>query len=92
MMLKVRLNYRPVAVSIEGESDFFRHYRGGIISKGCGSNLDHAILAVGYGTEKGKDYFIIKNSWGTSWGERGFARIAIDQCGITQEAVSVYVD
>ena len=85
-MLKVRLNYRPVAVSIEGESDFFRHYRGGIISKGCGSNLDHAILAVGYGTEKGQDYWMLKNSWGASWGLSGYVKIAPNQCGITTSA------
>ena len=90
MMMKVRLNYRPIAVSIEGENDFFRHYSGGVIKQGCGANLDHAVTAIGYGTDDGQDYFIIKNSWGKWWGESGFVRIAPDQCGVTLEGIAVY--
>lgn len=90
--MKVRLNYRPVAVSIEGENDFFRNYRSGVIKEGCGTNLDHAVLCIGYGVDNGQEYFIIKNSWGTGWGEKGYARIAPDQCGITLEPASVYVE
>lgn len=48
-LLKKRIYYKPVAVAIEGENDRFRHYAGGVITKGCGTNVDHAVLAVGYG-------------------------------------------
>ena len=80
-----------VAVAIEAENDFFYGYKGGIITTGCGTKLDHAVTAVGYGTENGQDYIIIKNSWGTSWGESGYARIAPDQCGITMYPAYVTV-
>jgi C1A family cysteine protease len=68
-------------------------YSGGIINSAkCGSNLDHGVLVVGYGTEKGQDYWILKNSWGASWGESGYFRIKRDMtqdgtgiCGLQEE-------
>jgi len=61
-------------------------------SKLCGTSLDHAVTAVGYGTESGKDYYLVRNSWGTSWGDKGYIKIAavdgLGICGIQQ--VSVY--
>ena len=52
-------------------------YKGGIISgSSCGTNLDHAVNMVGYGTENGQDFWILRNSYGTSWGERGYFRVA----------------
>jgi len=54
-------------------------YTGGIINSArCGTNLDHGVLVVGYGSENGSDYWILKNSWGPSWGESGFFRIQKD--------------
>ena len=67
----------PVSVAIEADSWVFQLYFGGIISsQSCGTNLDHGVLVVGYGTESGQDYWILKNSWGPSWGESGYFRIA----------------
>jgi C1A family cysteine protease len=52
-------------------------YKGGIISSSsCGTNVDHAVNLVGYGSENGKDFWIVRNSWGTSWGEKGYFRVA----------------
>ena len=68
-------------------------YTGGILdSDACGTQLDHAVTAVGYGKEGDKEYYIIRNSWGPSWGENGYIKIAAVEgdgiCGIQQ--VSVY--
>ena len=47
----------------------------------CGHNLDHAVTAVGYGVENGKEYYIIRNSWGADWGEQGYVRMAAGKDG-----------
>jgi len=64
----------PVSVLIEADEDVFQFYTSGIISTGCGASLDHAVLAVGYDSTA----FIVKNSWGTSWGDQGFVYISTD--------------
>jgi len=74
--LKAAVNKGPVSISIEADQTAFQYYNGGIISSGCGSQTDHGVLAVGYGD----GYWIVKNSWGPNWGEKGYVRIA-DQAG-----------
>lgn len=70
------INKQPVSMGIAASSSVFRLYRSGIItSTSCGTMLNHAVLAVGYGSQNGIDYIIIKNSWGTTWGEKGYVRI-----------------
>merc|ERR1712146_632434 len=78
---------QPVSVAIEADQTSFQAYGGGVLSKSCGSKVDHGVLLVGYGTENGVDYWKIKNSWGGSWGEKGFVRIerglsGAGECGI----------
>ncbi|XP_002977185.2 senescence-specific cysteine protease SAG39 [Selaginella moellendorffii] len=65
----------PVTVGICGSDQNFQNYRSGILSGQCSNSRDHAVLVIGYGTEGGMPYWIIKNSWGTSWGENGFMKI-----------------
>lgn len=88
-LIKAALNVGPVNVAVAAGNNVFMDYTGGIITEadGCPTDIDHAILAVGYGTENGVEYYIVKNSWGTDWGEEGYVRIqAIDGrtgvCGI----------
>ncbi|XP_030749400.1 cathepsin L-like proteinase [Sitophilus oryzae] len=79
----------PVVVGID--ADYMKYYSNGIFTEsGCpqdSASLDHAVLVIGYGSEDGSDYWIIKNSWGTAWGESGFIRFArgVNQCGIITE-------
>lgn len=76
--LKQAVAKGPVSVAIEADTSVFQHYTGGVISSSmCGTNLDHGVLVVGYGTESdGTDYWIVKNSWGETWGENGYVKIA----------------
>jgi len=68
----------PVAIGIDVNCcGHFQHYGTGIIpSSSTCSQPDHAVLLVGYGTDSGMDYWKVKNSWGTTWGESGYFRIA----------------
>jgi cathepsin L len=75
----------PVSVAIEADQYAFQGYNGGIITSGCGTRLDHGVLAVGYGTDAGQEYFLVKNSWGASWGDSGYVKMAPDQCGVTMQ-------
>jgi len=83
----------PVSVAIEADQRAFQFYRGGILTTGCGQQLDHGVVAVGYGTEAGQDYFIVRNSWGASWGEKGYIRIAMGSnlCGVADDATIAQV-
>ncbi|TGZ66238.1 hypothetical protein CRM22_005423 [Opisthorchis felineus] len=68
--------YGPVAISVDSRLQSFKDYRGDIYSDPlCGKDSDHAMLAVGYSEENGIPYWIIKNSWGESWGEDGYLRL-----------------
>lgn len=75
--LKIAVAQQPVSVAIEADQASFQLYNGGVIAKGCGTNLDHGVLVVGYGTDASLGpYWKLKNSWGGSWGESGYFRVA----------------
>ncbi|KAL8460650.1 hypothetical protein ACS0TY_032244 [Phlomoides rotata] len=92
--LMVAVAGQPVAVSVDASGAGFQFYKSGVFTGECGTDLDHGVTVVGYGTENGKlKYWIVKNSWGTSWGEEGYMRLERDivqregQCGIAMEAL-----
>ncbi|CDW72368.1 UNKNOWN [Stylonychia lemnae] len=89
--LKQAIQVQPVSIAVAAAGSTFRLYKSGIItSSACGTSLDHAVLLVGYGSQNGQSYWIVKNSWGTTWGESGYVRILDDGkngagiCGMLQ--------
>ena len=97
--LKSALNLGPISVGVQGDQDAFRLYSGGILDNvnDCGKDLNHAILAIGYGydTSLNEEYFLIKNQWGTGWGENGYVRIstsANDVCGVLDYAQYAFIN
>ncbi|KAH9616545.1 hypothetical protein KSS87_004262 [Heliosperma pusillum] len=79
-----------VAVAIEGGGRDFQLYDSGIFTGKCGTALDHGVAIIGYGSEDGLDYWIVRNSWGGDWGEKGYIRMQRNTkraglCGIAIE-------
>jgi cathepsin L len=77
----------PVSVAIEADQEVFQFYKSGVFDDPtCGDQLDHGVLAVGYDTQGKKGYWIVKNSWGDSWGNKGYILMARKdgegECGI----------
>lgn len=88
------LTQQPVSVAIEADQKSFQLYQSGVFTGECGTTLDHGVLVVGYGTMSGADYYRIKNSWGTTWGDAGYIYIGRGsqfnagqgQCGVLLQA------
>ncbi len=88
------INLQPVSVAIDASTTTFQSYTGGVITSGCGTSIDHAVVAVGYGTDTttGQAYFLIRNSWGTSWGLNGFVYIGQSATGTAPGYCAVNTD
>jgi len=88
------LNQQPVSVAIQADQRDFQLYSSGVYTAKCGTVLDHGVLAIGYDSQDNEDYYIVKNSWGITWGEQGYIKLGRGpqynegqgQCGILLEA------
>merc|ERR1719446_77231 len=81
---------QPVSIAVEADKRVFQSYKSGIMTGDCGTKLDHGILAVGYGTENGQDYWKVKNSWGAVWGDEGYVKLlrgkkGAGECGLLSQ-------
>eukprot|EP00475_Leptophrys_vorax_P012976 TRINITY_DN1934_c0_g1_i1.p1 TRINITY_DN1934_c0_g1~~TRINITY_DN1934_c0_g1_i1.p1 ORF type:complete len:335 (+),score=86.34 TRINITY_DN1934_c0_g1_i1:49-1053(+) len=92
--LKQAVAQQPVSVTIEADQRGFQFYKSGVFNGACGTNLDHAVVAVGYGVESnGMMYWLVRNSWGQNWGEQGYIRLVrhdgsgSGQCGIALQSL-----
>ncbi|KAL6330581.1 hypothetical protein AAG906_040512 [Vitis piasezkii] len=91
--LQKAVAHQPVAVAIDAGGFEFQFYTSGVFTGQCGTELDHGVAAVGYGIgDDGMKYWLVKNSWGTGWGEEGYIRMQRDVtakeglCGIAMQA------
>lgn len=83
------LSKQPVSIAIQADQRDFQLYKSGIFTGDCGTNLDHGVLAVGYG----EDYYLVKNSWSSSWGDGGYIKLGkgseynhgAGQCGMLMQ-------
>jgi len=92
---------QPISVGIEADQREFQLYKSGVFTGTCGTDIDHGVVLVGYGTdeESGLDNYKIKNSWGKSWGEEGYMRMGRGveynegdgQCGILLDGINVII-
>ena len=83
----------PLSAGIAAGTAYFQHYVNGILTNAvsCGKTLNHGIVIVGYGTASNVNYWLLRNSWGTSWGEHGYFRIVrgTDMCGVNDLLSSI---
>jgi len=90
--MKAAIAKQPISVAIEADQAPFQMYQSGIFDDAsCGTYLDHAVNLVGYGSENGQDYYLLRNSWGTGWGDSGYMKMAITGddsgvCGVQLDA------
>ncbi|KAL5989529.1 hypothetical protein ACLOJK_010421 [Asimina triloba] len=90
--LKAAAANQPISVAIDAAGMEFQFYASGIFDGPCGMQSNHAVTVVGYGREKESEFWIVKNSWGTTWGEHGYIRMKRNVaekeglCGIAMNA------
>ena len=98
--LMTALTKTIVSIAIEADQSSFQLYKSGVFTGKCGTNLDHAVALVGYGTMNGLDYYLLRNSWSIQWSENGYMMIGkgndpatgkpyndgAGQCGLLLEA------
>lgn len=95
--LQAAVAQQPVSVAVDAGGYGWQFYSGGVMTASCGTSLNHGVLAAGYGTLNGTPYWQVKNSWGTSWGQKGYILLkrgnstnTKGECGIAMVASFPY--
>ena len=87
--LKAAVAQQPVSIGVDAGA--LQFYTGGILRNNCGQQLDHAVVIVGYGTQNGTPFWLVKNSWGAGWGEKGYFQVlrrtdnGPSPCGVSEQ-------
>jgi len=78
----------PLSICVDAST--WQNYRGGIVTSNCGTQLDHCVQAVGLVQNGNPPYWVVRNSWGVTWGERGFIYLeyGVDMCGLALESTT----
>eukprot|EP00919_Chromeraceae_sp_WS-2016_P026186 GHVR01061931.1.p1 GENE.GHVR01061931.1~~GHVR01061931.1.p1 ORF type:complete len:313 (+),score=84.61 GHVR01061931.1:398-1336(+) len=102
MMARTVATSGPISVGLDADNNAFRFYNSGVLDGECGASLNHAVTAVGYGTTaEGVPYWLIKNSWGSTWGDNGYIKIKREtdedargygQCGVSMYPVAAIIE
>jgi len=92
--MRAQLEKGTLSIGIDASSLVFQFYFGGIIkSTWCGTSLDHGVAIVAYHYNNGTPYWLVKNSWGASWGSHGFLKVAVKEgkgiCGVNQQVSQI---
>jgi hypothetical protein len=85
---------QPISIAIQADQREFQLYKSGVFTGICGTDLDHGVLLVGYGSQDEIDFYLVKNSWGTTWGDKGYIKLGRGkqynngdgQCGLLLQA------
>lgn len=96
-VIKNELSKGVLSVMLSARSQYFKSYSSGILNNtNCPLHTDHAVAMVGWGADAttGQEYWIVRNSWGSNWGEAGYIRMAIDEsgpgiCGVQKSITTV---
>jgi len=90
-MLYGSWEYGPLSICVDASS--WQTYKGGIITSNCGKQIDHCVQLVGWNTQNGVDYWVVRNSWGVLWGEQGYIYIERnkDLCAIANEVTRAII-
>ena len=88
--MKAAVAKTPVAVEVDAGNQSFQYYVKGIYTGKCGTRPDHGLVATGYSIQSGKDYWILKNSWSITWGNKGYIWMA--QTGDGKGLCGMYLD
>ena len=86
--IKARIELGPVSVAVAADNDVFWNYSSGIVTEAdnCTVHINHAVQAVGWGYEGDQGYYIVRNSWNTTWGDQGYIKLGMAEgygvCGV----------